>query len=72
MEKKTITISNGKKEKEIVCITQDTVTLYNKSPFEIDSGINIEIELPEEILLDSFQIDGTIKTCDLIQNKDSH
>jgi hypothetical protein len=72
MEKKTITISNGKKEKEIICITQDTVTLYNKSPFEIGSDINIDIKLPEEILLDSFQLDGTIKTCDLIQNNGSN
>ncbi len=71
MEKKTVTISNSKKEKEIICITQDTVTLYNKSPFEIGSGINVDIELPEEILLDSFQLGGTIQTCDLIQNNGS-
>ncbi len=58
MEKKTITISNGKKEKEIICITHDTVTIYNKSPFEIGSDINIDIKLPKEILLDSFQLEG--------------
>ncbi len=71
MEKETVTISNAKKEKEIICITQDTVTLYNKAPFEIGSGINVDIKLPKEILLDSFQLDGTIKSCNLIQNNGS-
>ncbi len=71
MDKKTITISDAKKEKEIICITQDTVTLYNKSPFKIGSDINVDIELPEEILLDSFQLGGTIRTCNHIQNNGS-
>ncbi len=71
MFKEIVDFSKCQIQKEILDITESTVTLHNETPVEVGTDISVEIKLPEEILLDSFNLEGSIKACRHMQNNGS-
>ena len=56
---------------EIVSITEEVVTLRTDRPKSVGSKIDIEVALPEGVLLESFTLNGSITSCKYTSNNES-
>ena len=56
---------------ETIRVTEDVVTLRSDRPKYVGTKINLEVKLPEGILLQSFTLNGTITSCKYISNNGS-
>ncbi len=56
---------------EIIRLTKDVVVFNTLAPKEIGEKTNLKVDLPEDINLDSFTINGTVTDCRHIRNNGS-
>ena len=49
-------------------MTKDTVVFNTDTPKDIGAKMDLEVPLPEDVLLDSFTLNGTITDCRHIRN----
>ncbi len=56
---------------EIIKLTKDVVVFNTGTPKEIGEKTDITVELPEDINLESFTINGTVTDCRHIRNNGS-
>ena len=55
-------------KEEIIKLTKDTVVFNTETPKDIGEKMDLEVPLPEDVLLDSFTLNGTITDCRHIRN----
>ena len=48
---------------ETIRLTEDAVTLRSDRPKHMGTKIDLEVKLPEGVLLQSFTLNGTITSC---------
>ena len=51
---------------EVIKVTRDTVTLFTDTPRNVGTKIDLEVRLPEGMLLKSFALKGTISGCEFL------
>ena len=56
---------------EIVRVTQEIVTLRSDRPRAVGTKIDLEVTLPEGVLLESFTLNGSIISCKCTSNNES-
>ncbi len=54
--------------KEVIELTENTAVIKSNTLKDIGSDLDIEIKLPEDILLESFALNGTVTDCVHVQN----
>ena len=55
----------------LIGLTEETATILYESPQNQGDFLEFEIQLPEEILLDSFTISGTVTASEYVKNNGS-
>jgi len=56
---------------ETIRLAEDVVTLRSDRPKHMGTRVDLEVELPEGILLQSFTINGTITSCKYVSDNGS-
>ena len=56
---------------QLIKLTGNTVTLLTNTPKNIGTEIDLEVKLPEGILLESFGLRGTIVRCQSVSHNES-
>lgn len=51
---------------EVISLTRETVTLFTDMPRDLGTKIDLEVRLPEGMLLKSFALKGTITGCEFL------
>jgi hypothetical protein len=56
---------------EIIRVTEDVVTLRSDRSKDVGTKIDLEVKLPEGVLLQSFNLNGTITSCKYLSDSGS-
>jgi hypothetical protein len=56
---------------ETIRLTEDVVTLRSDRPKHMGTKIDLEVKLPEGVLLQSFTLNGTITSCKYVSDNGS-
>ena len=56
---------------ETIRVTEDVVTLRSDRPKHMGTKIDLEVKLPEGVLLQSFTLNGTITSCKYVSDNGS-